>query len=324
MQIEVLTIIVASLMTMATVARGADIERLELVRSIPLSGASGLEPSGLTSCMGELLTISDKHDMTLYRIQLDGVSANLEEARHLTHIPEPPSPPLPWHQKIQRWFSSLLYSKYDWEGVACDSNNDIYLLSESNVAVLRVTPSGKSEWLDMPLYAAARQAGLLQRFNAFVEGIALSHGSMIIAAERDPRGLMSASVHDGQWTIDHAERSVDSGLPAPTSDQRSSDFADLYADDRHLYMLERNHSAICRRNLDSFALEYCWSYAHVENAPELRYKDSRYGVAEGMTIHQGSLYVIVDNNRGARMQAPDDTQPVLFQFIIPKNWASEQ
>lgn len=323
MQVRVLIFFLAALLSIAGAARGADIERLNLIRAMPLSGGTGLEPSGLASCKGELLTISDKHDTSLYRIRIEGDSAVVEEARPLTQIPEPPLPPLPWHQRIQLWFSSWLYSKYDWEGVTCDANDDLYLLSESHVAVLRVSPSGNAEWLDIPLYSAARQAGLVQQFNAFVEGIALSHGSVIVAAERDPRGLATATLHDGQWTIDRAERITDSNIPPPTSDQRPSDFADLYTDGRHLYTLERNHSAICRRALDGYVLERCWSYAQVENAAELRYEESRYGIAEGMTIHQGFLYIIVDNNQSPRQRAPDDKRPLLFQFAIPEDWVRD-
>lgn len=302
---------------------GADIERLELIRATPLSAPAGIEPSGLASCSGELLTISDKHDTTLYRIRVNGETAVAEEARQLSHIPEPPSPDLPWVQQLRRWVSSLLYAKFDWEGLACDAANNIYLLSESNAAVLRVSPSGQAVWLKMPLYSSARRAGLLDQFNAFVEGIAITQDSIIIAAEREPRGLLVASQQGDQWTIYRAERIKDTGLTAPTADQRPSDFADLYANGDRLYTLERNHSAVCRRNIRTLGVERCWTYAPVENAPDFQYDDARYGLAEGLTVHQGRLYIITDNNGGGRKQTPEDRRPLLFQFVVPVNWIND-
>ena len=60
-----------------------------------------------------------------------------------------------------------------------------------------------------------------------------------------------------------------------------------------------------------------WSFGHVTNADEYRYEDMTFGKAEGLTMDEDNVYVILDNNGLARVGDPTDHRPLLFVFARP-------
>ncbi len=43
---------------------------LRLIRALPVEGHNNVQPSGLTILNGDLYTVSDKHDYTIFRIEI--------------------------------------------------------------------------------------------------------------------------------------------------------------------------------------------------------------------------------------------------------------
>lgn len=315
-------ILLAICISLCSAPLGAEeIAPLQLLRALPVDGPAQLQPSGLTSCRGALLMVGDKHDHAIFELRLD---ANRATATRFIALPELNVPdvgvpgPRRLSQRLTSWVTGALF---DWEGIACGPDDTIWMASEAYAAVLRVPAADSPQWLAARVYPAAREAKLFSRLNAVVEGIAVMNDRIILAAERDPRGLITLVPRNGSWRVERAV-AMDDRAPAPPRG-RKVDFADLYAADGKLYTLERNAHAVCRRNADSFAVERCWSYAHVENDPAHLYRDVRHGLAEGLTVHDGKLYVVLDNNNDARRDDTRDRRAQLFEFQLPADWPGE-
>ena len=67
-----------------------------------------------------------------------------------------------------------------------------------------------------------------------------------------------------------------------------------------------------------------WSFAHVFDDPQYRYRDMTYGLAEGFCLTAEHVYVVLDNNGDQRVTAPGDTRPLLLIFKRPDQTASIQ
>ena len=293
---------------------------LTLIQAFPINGPEHLQPSGLASCDGQLLMVSDKHDHTVFALTTDDTHATAHEAISLNNIPEPPVIDLPWRQQLLRWGKNWFSSSgLDWEGITCDAEH-VVLLSEDAVAPYRVNKAGEGVWLQTKMYDAAAQAGMLIKFNAFVEGIAKTQDGFMVAAERQPRGLITIVEEAETFHIPQVRIVESTGLPPVSTQVRADDFTGLYVENGKLFTLERNASAVCRRVIDTFHVEQCWSYAAVENADTYRYLDTRYGMAEGITVLEGSLYIVFDNSERFRYTDPTDNRSQLFKFELPANW----
>jgi hypothetical protein len=267
-------------------------EPLVLERAVPVAGPGDFQPSGLAFREGRLYTVSDKTSTALMEIEL-GDGAAVARAAIPVRPPEGPREDL------------------DLEGLAVDGGNFL-VVSEARDRVLAVpADGGPARWLDVDFAGPARAAGLLATTGAGFEGIARLGDRLgdrlILAAEREPRGLVVAS--DGQVDAWQMARTI---VPLPAG--RSADFADLAVDGGHLYGLVRNGDAIVElRPAGSRFLEArAWSYAAV--AARYRYVDQRFGLGEGLAIDGQHLYVIFDNNGASRVDRPGDRRPMLLVF----------
>src|SRR5581483_5240016 len=126
-----------------------------------------------------------------------------------------------------------------------------------------------------------RRAGLFATPGAGIEGVALLGERLIVAAERQPRGLMVARSADGPA---RALRLDETRLRLPPA--RVPDFADLCAEGGRLFALARN------------AEGPAWSFA--ETSAAYPYHDRRYGLGEGLALDRDHVYVVLDNNGDAR------------------------
>lgn len=273
--------------------RRAPIE-LSVERVLPVEADEHFQPSGLYLSQGRLLTVSDKHDDTIFELSLQSDRA---VARPLLTF-EPPSG-----------------KALDLEGLTGYDDGSLLLASESHCRLLVVSPSGHAHWSTPSLEELGREAGLFQKSNAGLEGVARVGKQLVLAAEREPRGLLEAD--------DEGRHVVAYRMPAAACtarSKRSADISDLTVSDGELFALERNAHLIVRlARVDGRYREAgYWSYARAENDPRYRYEDRTFGLAEGLALDAQHVYVVLDNNEQPREAALDDRRPQLFVFERPR------
>jgi hypothetical protein len=285
---------------------------LVLRAALPVeSGEENFQPSGLWLEDGRLLTVSDKHDHAIYRLDLAGETARA--APFLVF--EPPSDePAP----------------LDYEGLSGAEPGRWLIASESSSRVLEVAldPAaasgstaalpmrGQARWRTASLRDAGRAAGCLGVPNAGLEGVLhLPGGGMLLAAEREARALL--------WLAEPA-----AALPSiwlmptssyPMSAGRGVDFSDLTRLGDRVYVLARNAHLLVRLEPTSGAWREtaAFSYRASENDPRYRYEDRTFGLAEGAAVAEGEVYVIMDNNGKAREADGADRRATLLVFERP-------
>lgn len=313
------SLILTTLLSWAQIGNATQQGQLELLAAYPIDAGLGLEPSGLASCDGDLLFISDNQDRNIYRLTLIGGNFHAEVAHSLQNLANKDLSIYPPARRQQlEWAQANLENYHDWEGITCDDGDTAYLASETyaDIMVVRLN-STESQWLESPLYTSGTSAGWFQVHNAYIEGIAYDgHGGFIVAAERESRGLAKIKRRYGQWQIKIIQPQTS---PIPPSGIRPNDFSGLVKYGRYYLSLERNASAVCVRNKRDLAVSKCWSFEHVESNSLYAYNDNSFGIAEGITVHENRLYIIVDNNNDTRVNDPSDTRPQLFVFKIPED-----
>ncbi|MCW8885427.1 MAG: esterase-like activity of phytase family protein [Motiliproteus sp.] len=304
----------ALLLAWAATARADEPQQLKLIRALEVYSASeigALQPSGLAYCDGRLLMVSDRHNQTVFTFRLEQDRAIAEPWIQLGDIPSPELDSYPFGQ---RWLTKIS-RRYDWEGVSCDAEGRLYLVSEALAQVLVRESDGRLHWLGAEAYHRGRELGLFEHTNAFAEGLAVSGDGMVMVAERQPRGLVFLHRQAGNWNVQQVRYL--SGFPSLV---RPDDFSGVLLEERGVYTLERNHFKVCRRSLMEFTEEQCWGYRSVEESPALRYEDRRYGKAEGLARNGSRLYLVLDNNEDARAVDSGNRRPLLFVFQQPQNW----
>lgn len=263
-----------------------------LERALPIDGE--LEPSGLLLDAGKLLMVADKHDAAIFELRLGNERATAEPFLKLAPIE--PSP-------------------LDLEGLARDGDGAWLLASEAQHRVLRATADGSTSWATPSLESEGARAGLFAKRGAGLEGITrLPDGALLLAAEREPRGLLESNPSRNEW---HAQAMARSRCPAPQA--RANDWADLTVWQGRVFALARNAHRVVELKKEGGVWQEgpAWSYAHAENDPRFAYEDRRFGLGEGLAIDDRYVYVVLDNNRTARAAAPQDQRALLFVFRRP-------
>ncbi|BAP43044.1 esterase-like activity of phytase family protein [Pseudomonas sp. 21LCFQ02] len=306
----------ALLALLAAPAFAVPLEQLKLVSEHPIDGMTGGNLSGLALCNGELWTVSDRDDRVLYR--LDRSQPVWQAEAEIIEVPAAHSD-LPASLRSMASLSSVVRGgAMDYEGISCDAAGNRYVVSEAHGAVLKVTAQGAANWLPLPadVIRQAREKGMLQRFNALYEGIAVSpDGQQLwLAAEREQRGLLRVDQQDGQW------RCTGSCVLYAEVDQAASkgsafpDFSDLALYNGKLFTLERSVYRVCRRSLQDGELERCWSFGAEAKKPHRRYEQP-YGLTEALVVDESGAWIGTDNNFGAR--ADGEKRPVVWRFAAP-------
>ena len=270
-------------------------EPLKAVQVLPVEGPEYSQPSGLTLFKGCLYTVSDKHDDTIFRIQLMEDKAVL--VPHILFKVTEPSP----------------FRGFDFEGITCDEDGNFFLVSESTFRILRVSADGQQIfWLTPSLRSEGEKVGLFQTRSAYLEGIAyMGNGQFVVCAEREPRGIIE--VNTRKTPISITAFKVD-----PTklngADGRSSDFTGLFSNDGELYALERNLYALCSliKIPDGYEEKAFWSYESIVRSENYLYERMIFGRGEGLCMDENYFYVILDNNGDARQNDPNDRRPLLL------------
>ncbi len=263
------------------------------------SNERNVQLSGLTWYQGELLTVSDKHDDQIWALRCQYDRALLVPWRRF----EPPP--------SDRLLTGVI--GLDLEGIAADAQGTLWLASEAEGRVLRLDRRGRAAWFGPPLAKLVAGLDLLQRPNAGVEGIvALGSGRMLLAAERQGRGLVEVSA-----TSARGLRLAPSIAPPHG---RSADLTGLAVDGNRVLGLYRAAHAIVE--LMDLETEAPWerlvaTFATSERASSWAYRDQRYGLAEGLALSADHIWIVLDNNGDGRVAHEQDRRPTLFAFERP-------
>jgi hypothetical protein len=271
---------------------------LTLERALPLDVAGDFEPSGLLLFEEHLLTVSDKQDDTVFELVPGTETAQVKE---FVRFAPPAGEPRP----------------FDFEGLAVTPGGNLLLASEARFRVLSLSKAGVASWFTHSVQPLGLESGLFRKRNAGLEGITFAPGGrLLLAAEREPRGLVEFDKPPGSNRA-RAWPMPESNYPPPGG--RDPDFSDLTTFADRVYALERNSHLIVRLEpTPSQWLEReAWSYGKTENDPRFLYENSSFGLAEGLAISETQVFLVLDNNREARAAAPSDHRPLLFIFRRP-------
>ncbi len=240
-----------------------------------------------------LYTVSDKHDDTIFRIELKP-----DRAVFVPHV---------------RFKASASFGVFrlDLEGITRDDAGNYYLVSEGAFAILKVGPDGKNvSWITTSLRDVGASAGLFQTRGGYLEGITLMRpGRFLVAAERTPCGLIEVDVAGKQRIVEIANHGS------------TNSYTGLHREEENVYILQRSTATIRKtiRYLDIDSPSTIWSYAHIVNDPEYLYQHEQFGAktAEGLAMDRDRVYVILDNNNDARRMYPSDRRPLLLVMKRP-------
>jgi hypothetical protein len=282
-----------------------------LLTALPIQVDGKFEPSGLLLHQGHLLTVSDKHDATIFELELGATEVHVRPFLEFVPPADEPAP-------------------LDYEGLAADADGALLLVSESRFRVLRVSPeqpspgtaasSARASWLTPSLQVTGQAAGCFGVPNANLEGITQLPGAgLLLAAERDPRGLLELArdrslASATAWAMPHVAYALAQG--------RSPDFADLTLANGEVYALVRAAHRVVKLNRtpDAWVEGRAFSYAAVENDPRWAYQDRTYGLAEGLAMGEHQVFVVLDTNGQARAADAADRRPLLLVFERPADW----
>lgn len=319
----------ALLAALAAPVWAAEVPELALVSEHPVEGIAQGNLSGLAWCGDALYAVSDREDNALYRIDItEGVWR--AEAEHF-ELPPVPNTGLSWGVRMRSVLVGMARGgEMDFEGLSCDSLGNRYLVSEAHAAVLRVSPAGAAQWLNLPggLVRQARASGMLLEFNAMFEGIAIDPdaGRLWLAAEHSRRGLMVMHRKQSAWQCTGgcvllAEGGREFQPAAMGRGEQPRRFSGLAFHKDKLFTLEPVPHQVCRRSASTGDSEVCWSYASVALEQSRRY-DTPFGNAEALWIDAEGAWIAVDNNGLSRADGED--RPVVWRFSAPKGgWGAK-
>lgn len=299
-------------------------EDLQLLSEKPVQQMPLGNLSGLSYCQNKWWTISDKDDRHLYQLKELG---NSFEALPVSLPPisnDLVANKIGWKKLIMAKISSSL----DFEGLACDRFQRLYVVSEANSHVLQIAPDwAKAKWLKLPsnLIQEAHRANLLKHFNAGLEGIAVNENGdqLWLIAERDNRGILFAKKLSQHWTCPAScvllsEKNWIFSPEILGHKQVGVDFSAAVYFKNKLFTLERNAHQICRREAMTGKQERCWSFEKsVLGKPGSRYGDYPFGQAEALWLNNENAWVGLDNNQLAR-DRDGEKRPLIYQFSAPR------
>lgn len=312
----------AGLLMVNAPAFAAPLPELALLSEHPVEGMTGGNLSGLAMCNGQLWTVSDRDDNVLYR--LDTAQTLWRAEPEEINVPPVPESDLPANLRSMAKLSSLVRGgSLDYEGISCDAAGNRYVVSEANAEVLKVPVEGPPAWLKLPaaLVEQARAKGMLQHFNAILEGLAVDpQGERLwLAAEREQRGLLAVRREGEGWRckgscVLRTEPGKEVLPPEIGGKTVSRDFADLSLFEGKLFTLERSAYRICRRAVTTGKTERCWSFAQEARVPARVY-DKPFAVTEALIVDKEGAWVGIDNNFDRR--ADGETRPIVWRFAAP-------
>lgn len=267
----------------------------------PIKNSESMDLSGLAICQGRILTVSDKDSSVIYQIEKQAGTYALIKYRDLN---------LPKTKSVGFQFPNNLYyllyqlfdkTNYDLEGIACDSQA-IYLASErhAKIGIVSLQEERQEKWTSLDI-KNIQEAGLLKKYNAFIEGITIDSKYYYLGVEREPRGVVKIDRNTGHTITKKYEDNLSTNRPADISGMA------MWKDE--LYFLSRNEESICKVDKDALTIIDCYSYeSHIQN---IKYDSDEFGVVEGMAITDKYVYLVIDNN-GMSIKDQNDTRSRLI------------
>lgn len=278
-----------------------------------VADSSGKDLSGLDVCDGEILTISDKNDDDVYR--LDAVENGYALSVHATISGLDRFPPdTPFMTKLYAQGRKLIgQSRTDWEGISC-FDDEIFLISETLYAVAPVYPPAVIRWL--PVEGIPDRA-YWDSLLIGIESLTVSDPVTWLGLERRPALIMQAEDQADAFLVQStfsASAERPDGLPLLGDPDITG--SDVF--DNALYTLHRSAQLVCRRPLplDASVDPLCWSYASSENAADVAYPSMRFGRAEGLAVTADRIFIVLDNNGDRRVSDGSD-EALFFEFLHP-------
>lgn len=266
-------------------------------RVYPINGVDHIEPSGLTLRDGILYTVGDKH-RGIYRLDIAKQEAWLKKAVTLDTEHD------------------LGVTVLDLEGITT-VDGDFVVVSEAHHRLIYVQENGL-RWLPEQgneLYQSAYQSGLLQLHNAGLEALTyLGEQRFLVAAERQPRGLIELTFNPDFSKIEHQRNQIMVNSRQKLHN-RHPDLTGLYVHNEQVFGLQRNAYVVheLNRSANGHYIEgQAWSYEHIVRDPKYVYSDMQFGHAEGLAVDDDHFYLVLDNNRIANAKNPNDKRPLLI------------
>jgi len=317
------------LLVWSSIGLAADPE-LRMLSEHPVEGMRGGNLSGLARCGEQLWTVSDRDDDQIYRLDTRDKVWKAEAV--LIDVPTVPNDPgRTLAMKAQSALRALAGNgKLDFEGITCDPAGNLYVLSETYSAILKVPRTGNLLWLRVSpqMLTMARENGLLAHANALFEGLVITgflDTEIWLAAERQKRGLVKIErLHFPPFNVVWNCFSVcvvmtEEGLapqPPQFPDSRwvDKDFSDIALFNKKLFLLDRNAFKICRHEMLTGKQERCWSFAADALVPSRQYA-ARHGMTEALLVDAQGAWIGVDNNFATR--ADGESRPIVWRFAAP-------
>lgn len=303
---------------------------LQMLSEHPVDGMHAGNLSGLARCGEQLWTISDRDDDRLYKLDTRATVWKAEVV--LINVPPAPDDAgRTLSMKAQSFFRSLAGNgALDFEGITCDSGRNLYVLSETYSAILKVPSSGASAWfltISPNMQIKSREAGLLAHANALFEGLVITgiaSTQIWLAAERQKRGLVKIErritpIYYAWYCAVGCVVMAEGGL-APQPPQFSGsksvekDFSDIALFNNKLFLLDRNAFKVCRHEMLTGKQERCWSFAADALVPSRQY-NAEHGMAEALLVDAQGAWIGVDNNSSTR--ADGESRPIVWRFAAP-------
>lgn len=287
---------------------------LKLLQRYWIEGFQGEEKlglSGLTTDGNSLFTVSDVEGISrIFQIHLKADStASLSSFSNLDGK---------WLEAYEKRHSGL--GRVDLEGIAYCAET-FFLVDERKRKVLAYQ-EGKISQIDLPFSSFHAAKNRMNPFsgviNAGLEAITCDPNRNLLYVFNERMFRMGYIYSLDSSQILH-QFDVPSGFRAPRMEQEHWVYPDFAGSDFHqgkLYLLVRNDYAVLE--LDGESLEVLRRFSFERHARESYQVPEIFGMAEGLSIFNGRLYLVFDNNEFERVDMPGAYNPMLLEFEIPQ------
>lgn len=190
--------------------------------------------------------------------------------------------------------SHKLISPFDLEGIT-SCKKDYYLVNEQAREVLKINKIFNKLEIDFKeIFKTFGYPLEKVSVNAGFEGIAADceNHKIYIAQERSPRAIIEVDLKTLKTTNIFQTELID-------KKQKNLDYADIHYENGFLYILERNSYQILKYSLKEKKVLSRYSFINMNSfkSNELYNTGEPYGLAEGLTMDSGVIYLAFDNNK---------------------------
>lgn len=284
------------------------LEKVYIIDGRPIF-ADRADLSGLTSDGERLFTVSDrdgKHDIYLINLDDENNSAKLSIYKSF---------PQQWLQEYREKYHTK--GKMDFEGISYCANDSFYIVDERVRNLLHLKDNIAQE-IELNFADFHKKPHNMNPFsgvnNAGLEAVAVDckRNLVYLFNERQFRMGYTYSLSENR-IINQFDFPTDPTLPFHVGKwQVYPDFSGAFFYEDFLYVLERNARQIVKYDPNNFQVLQRWQLPSIVD--ELYDTKQPFGIAEGLAIHKGYFYVILDNNNSPRTGTTNDLSSSLLKF----------